>query len=123
MLSTRCFGSPVRVRLWFSRGKNTISLVMPKVLERAEPLLALLDRHTEVVVRVQNENRRLHVLHVLERRAIPVQIVLLEDVAAEVARVTIRAVARAVVADEVRDVRSVTAALNRFVWPTIQFVM
>ena len=30
MLSTRCLGSPVRVRLWFSRGKKTISLGTPK---------------------------------------------------------------------------------------------
>ena len=28
-LSTRCFGSPVRVRLWFSRGKMTSSVVTP----------------------------------------------------------------------------------------------
>src|SRR6185503_20735676 len=31
-LSTRCLGSPVRVRLWFSRGKKTISVVTPKCL-------------------------------------------------------------------------------------------
>src|SRR6202043_3566999 len=29
-LSPRCFGSPVRVRLWFSRGKKTTSLGTPK---------------------------------------------------------------------------------------------
>src|SRR5204863_528512 len=31
-LSTRCRGSPVRVRLWFSRGKITSSVVTPKCL-------------------------------------------------------------------------------------------
>ena len=74
-----------------------------EVLQRAEPLLALLDRHAEVVVGVQDQRRRLDVLHVLQRRRVPVEIVLLEDVAAEVVRVAVGAVARAVVADEVRD--------------------
>src|SRR5215831_19192003 len=40
---------------------------LPEVLERTEPLLALLDRHPIIVVRVQDEDRRRHVLHVLER--------------------------------------------------------
>src|SRR5436305_2048251 len=49
-----------------------------EVLERAEPLLALFERHAVVVVRVQNEYRRLDVSRVLEGRAIPVHLKLLE---------------------------------------------
>src|SRR4051794_1238806 len=76
---------------------------LPEVPQRPEPLLALLDRHAIVVIRMQDEDRRRHVLHVLERRAFPVEIVLLEDVSPEVALMPVRAVTRAIVADEIRD--------------------
>lgn len=74
-----------------------------EMLERAKPLLALLDRHAKVVVRMQNQSRRLHVLRVLERRTVPEQFKLLKDVAAEITLVPISSIARAVVADEVRN--------------------
>src|SRR2546423_9441881 len=73
------------------------------VLERAEPLLALLQRHAVVVVRVKYECRRLDVSRVLQGRAIPVHFKLLEEVAAEVLSVSVCAVARALVADEVGE--------------------
>src|SRR2546423_3616715 len=74
-----------------------------EVLERAEPLLALLQRHAVVVVRVKYECRRLDVSRVLQGRAIPVHFKLLEEVAAEVLSVSVCAVARALVADEVGE--------------------
>ena len=37
-------------------------MVHAEVLQRAEPLLALLDRHALIVVGVQDQRRRLHVL-------------------------------------------------------------
>src|SRR5436305_8019763 len=74
-----------------------------EVLERAEPLLALFERHAVVVVRVQNEYRRLDAARVLQRRALPVGFKLLEEVAAEVLPVSVCAVARALVADEVGE--------------------
>src|ERR1051325_963372 len=39
-----------------------------EVLESAEPLLSLLERHAVVVLRVQDERRRPHVFDILERR-------------------------------------------------------
>src|SRR3954470_18448198 len=74
-----------------------------EVLERAEPLLALLDRHAEVAVGMKNQGRRPNVFRVRERRVVPVEIVVLEDVAAEIIGVAVGAVPRAVVADEIRD--------------------
>src|SRR5207253_10149706 len=54
-----------------------------KMLECAKPLLALFKRHTKVVVCMQDQRRRLDVLRILERRAIPVHVKLLEKVASK----------------------------------------
>src|SRR6266699_2345864 len=45
-----------------------------EVFERAEPLFALFDRHAKVVIRMQDQSRRLNVCRVLERRAFPIEI-------------------------------------------------
>src|SRR5215207_4910816 len=74
-----------------------------EVLERAEPLLALLQRDAEVVLGMENQNRRLDVRGVLQGRALPVEVELLDEVAAEVVLVSVCTVARALVADEVDD--------------------
>src|SRR5262245_54790930 len=74
-----------------------------KMFERPEPLLALLERHSIVVVRMQNQRRGLYVLRPFQRRAIPVQIELLEDIASEVTLVSVSSVARAVVTDEIHN--------------------
>jgi len=47
ILSIKCFGSPVRVRLWFSRGKENNFRRHAENASKREPLLALLDRHAE----------------------------------------------------------------------------
>src|SRR5262245_20725778 len=41
-----------------------------ETLQRAEPLLALFDRHAEIVVGMQNQRRRFDVLRILQGRAI-----------------------------------------------------
>src|SRR5258707_12836203 len=74
-----------------------------EMFEGPKPLLALFDRHPIVVIRMQNQGGRLHILRELQRRAFPVQIHLLKDVAAEIRAVTIGAIARAAVVDEIRN--------------------
>src|SRR5437870_6376724 len=74
-----------------------------EMLQSAEPLLALLYRYAIIIVRMQDQRRRLDVLRPLERRAVPVQIELLEYVTAEVALVPVSSVSSAVVANEVNN--------------------
>src|ERR1041384_1340090 len=73
------------------------------MLQGAEPLLALFERHAKIIIRMQYQRRRLDVLRILERRAIPVGLELVKHIAAEVAAMSESAVARAFVADEVDD--------------------
>src|SRR5271166_5036831 len=73
------------------------------VLERAEPLLALLDGDAVVVVGVEHQSRSLDLARVLERAGVPVLIEVVEERAVEIFFVAVGAVARAVVADEVGD--------------------
>ena len=49
------------------------------MLQRAEPLLALLDRHAKIVVGVQDQRRRLDILRVLQRRGVPVLVEVVEE--------------------------------------------
>src|SRR5260221_4990069 len=72
-----------------------------EVFERAKPLLPLFDRHAIVVVRMQDQCRRLYIPCVLQRRAVPIQIHLLKNVATEIRAVTVSAIARAVVGNEI----------------------
>src|SRR6267154_5081516 len=57
----------------FSRKENNLGRDA-EMFQGAEPLLALFDRHAIVIVRMQDQRRRLHVLRVLQRRAVPIQI-------------------------------------------------
>src|SRR5438874_6347750 len=52
---------------------------------------------------MQNQGWRLHVLCVLQRRAVPIQIHLLKNVAAEIGRVAVSAITRAIVGNEIRN--------------------
>src|SRR5471030_256154 len=83
--------------------KNHHLSIHAVVLQRAEPLLALLQRHAIIVVRMQNQRRRLDVLGVLQRRRVPVLVELVKQESLEVFLVPVGAVARAVVADEIGD--------------------
>ena len=74
-----------------------------KVLKSPEPLFALLNGDAEIQVGVENERWSFHVLDIFQRRRIPVRFESIEDVAAEILGVSIRAVACPIVADEVRD--------------------
>src|SRR6266568_3409806 len=71
------------------------------MLERPEPLFTLFDRHPVVVVGMQDKRGRLYVLCIPQRRAVPVKIEFLEDVATEIRRVTISTIARAIVRNKV----------------------
>src|SRR5215472_1112723 len=73
------------------------------MFQRAEPLLALFQRHSIVVVRVKNQRRRLYVLCIFQRRAVPIHFEFVEHVSAKVALVAVGSVASALIADEVRD--------------------
>src|ERR1700739_3325023 len=75
-----------------------IHAIMP---QRAEPLLALLDRNAVVVVGMQNQRRRLDVLGVFERRRVPILIEIVKQETVEVVLMPISAVARSVVTDEI----------------------
>src|SRR5471030_2861890 len=78
--------------------KNHHLSIHAVVLQRAEPLLALLQRHAIIVVRMQNQRRRLDVLGVLQRRRVPVLVELVKQESLEVFLVPVGAVALAVVA-------------------------
>src|SRR5436190_869838 len=71
--------------------------------ESTEPLLTLFQRHSKVIIRMQDQGGRLHVLSVLQRRTIPKKVKPLEQVAAKVRRVSIGAIARAFIGNEIRD--------------------
>ena len=68
-----------------------------------EPLLTLFDRHTEVVIGMQNQRGSLHVLRILQRRCIPVLIEIVEQEPPEILLVPVSAIARAIIADEIRQ--------------------
>src|SRR5215472_165212 len=71
------------------------------MLERAEPLLTLLDGNAKIVVGMKNQSWRFDVAGVLQRRGVPVLIEVVEEEALKVRLVAVGAVARAVVADEI----------------------
>src|SRR5580692_5845802 len=73
------------------------------MFQGAKPLLTLLDRHTEIVVGVQNQRRGFHVLSELQRRSVPVLIEIVEHDALEVVLMAVSAVASAIVTDEIGD--------------------
>src|SRR5262249_48207541 len=84
-------------------GKHHDFCGRPKMFERSEPLLSLFERNTEIIVRMQNQSRRFDVFRVFQRRAIPIKIEFLKQVAAEIVLVTISAVARPLIRDEIHD--------------------
>src|SRR5260370_35851710 len=82
-------------------GKNDELGVHGVVAQRAEPLLALLDRHTVIIVGMQNQRRSLDIPSILERRSAPVLIEIVKQETIEVVLVAVSAIARPVVADEI----------------------
>src|SRR5437867_810996 len=97
--------------LWFAGAREIVVLARKEnnlgryaeMFEGSIPLLALLNGHAIVVVRMQNQGRSLHVLRVLQRRAVPIQIHLLKNVAAEIGRVSVSSVARSIVRNKIRN--------------------
>src|ERR1700683_139502 len=72
------------------------------VLQRAKPLFVLLDRHAKIIVRAQNQRRRLHIPHIFERRCIPILIEVIEKWPLEIILMPVGAVARAIITHEIR---------------------
>src|SRR4030095_12861615 len=66
---------------------------------------------------MEHECGRFHILRVFERRPIPVQIELLEDVALKIVFVSVRAVTGPIVAYEVRDAAQRDGSLETSGWP------
>ena len=61
-----------------------------KVPERPKPLFALFQGDAEVIIRVKNQGWRFDIFRILERRAIPVEIKFLKEVATEIRFVAVR---------------------------------
>src|SRR5262249_50671346 len=72
-------------------------------LERAEPLLALLDWDAEIHVGMHDQRRCLDVLHVFQWRPIPIGFKAVEYVPTEVFGVAILAVTCSLITDEIRE--------------------
>ena len=84
--STRWIGSPVRLRSWVSRGNCTSSTGRLQDLQRFVLLQRLGDRGARVGVAVQQQQRRVHVCDVRERRLLPQRRVALQRAAPGVRR-------------------------------------
>src|SRR5260370_39908983 len=72
-----------------------------KMRERAEPLLALLQRDSLIVVGVQDQGRGLHLRSVADGRVFPVKVGVFKQVTAEILGMAVRSVACAIDAEEV----------------------
>jgi hypothetical protein len=95
------FGSPVRVKLWFSRGKIT-NPRLPRNASARGITAALHQRHAIVIVRVQDQDRRLgQSWSYFSGEASLVEIV--QEEALKIVRMPICAVTRAIVTDEVEN--------------------
>src|ERR1700683_4635240 len=73
------------------------------MLQGAEPLLTLLDRHAKVVVGMENQGGSFDVARIFQRRCVPVLIEIVEQKSLEVVLVPVCAIARTVVADKIRN--------------------
>src|SRR5262249_27957765 len=87
----------------FFRGKGAYSVGHDIMLERAEPLLALLDGDAEIHVGMHDERGCLDVLYVFQWRPIPIGFKSIEYVPAEVFGVAILAVTGSLITDEIRE--------------------
>src|SRR5580698_1307710 len=72
-----------------------------EMLQSSKPLLALFDRNTKVVVRMENKRRRSDVVRIFQRRSFPVLVEVVKNNSLEIVSMAVSPVSRPIVADKI----------------------